>query len=53
MRRTSNVQSKNNLISEDELMQSIQDARLEYKKGQSIKRNSISELLTKTKCQKQ
>lgn len=41
MRQTSKLQSKINFISEDELMQSIQNAKLEYKKGQSAKANSI------------
>lgn len=53
MRQTSKLQSINNLISEDELIQSIQDARLEHKNGQTIKADSISDLLNKIQCQKQ
>lgn len=33
------------LISEEELLQSIKEARLEHKNGQSIKANSLADLL--------
>lgn len=35
----------NDLISEDELLKTIKSSREEYKKGESISANSLSELL--------